>query len=239
MPLRNQRIYAGKPFQVIIVEAVRRDLLVDPKGRQTRPLLLAVLPSGVCRAGGIVRVGFGSAICLQMALGRKRPPSTRSGPDGGPFARVHAWDRARPARFRLASSDKLAAGGLGIEPLALFFTSRGLGIALCEQLVQGIAGPLLRLHDEALLLIAMPTVAPGCKCRMSSRAGGTASMTEPPTQSPLPTDMLSDTEVKLAMSGNGRGHSAYTRPRNRLSHGPLAGYSERGSCRRGVTAGDP
>jgi hypothetical protein len=27
----------------------------------------------------------------------------------------------------------------------------------------------------------MPTLAPGCNRRMSSKAGGTASMTEPPT----------------------------------------------------------
>jgi hypothetical protein len=35
-----------------------------------------------------------------------------------------------------------------MEPLALFFAARSLGIALREQLVQGIAGPLLWLDDQ-------------------------------------------------------------------------------------------
>src|ERR1700680_4995504 len=58
-----------------------------------------------------------------------------------------------PRFIRPVSLDELTAHGLTIEPflLFLFCASLGsprLGIALGEQLVQGIPAPLLRLHNE-------------------------------------------------------------------------------------------
>src|SRR6266852_8835739 len=89
------------------------------------------------------------------------PPETRSGPDAGPSARVLPWDQVRQARFRRASSDEFAPRRLVIEPFALFFATRCLGITLGKQLVQGIARPRLRLNDQP--------AAPDCEADPGAR----------------------------------------------------------------------
>src|SRR5215813_4096126 len=66
------------------------------------------------------------------------PQAIRSGLDG-----------VRPARFRRASSDPLAAYGLGVDPFAIFLSSRSLEIALHKQFIECIARPWLRFHDQA------------------------------------------------------------------------------------------
>src|SRR6266481_9198157 len=80
------------------------------------------------------------------------PPVTQSGPDGAPFAHAPAPDPAQPARFRPVSSDKLAARRLAFKPFALFLAAWGLCIALSQQLIQGIAWPRTRFHDQTSVL---------------------------------------------------------------------------------------
>jgi hypothetical protein len=65
-----------------------------------------------------------------------------------PLAHALGMDQARPAKFRRDSSEKLAAGRLGIEPLAFLFAAPSLRTAFCEQFGQGIAGSTARFYDH-------------------------------------------------------------------------------------------
>src|SRR6266481_80682 len=61
-------------------------------------------------------------------------------------------DQVQPAKFRHVSSDKLASRRLAFKPFSLVLVARGLCITLCQQLIQGIAGPWTRFHDQTSVL---------------------------------------------------------------------------------------
>jgi hypothetical protein len=69
----------------------------------------------------------------------------------------------------------------GLECFRASSCGRSLGIALGEQLLQRTAQASPRLHDNPAYFNCDAGLAPGCKCKISRSADGTASIAEPPT----------------------------------------------------------
>jgi hypothetical protein len=113
----------------------------------------------------------------------KFPPLVIGSTTGTLVARLKASGEGSrlTARSRHASSKRFASQGPAIKPRAFFFVARRFGVALGDKPVQCIAGPLLRRHYQTPALDS--DADPGSRPwrRMSSNAGGTAGMTEPPT----------------------------------------------------------
>src|SRR5215469_11325792 len=87
-------------------------------------------------------------------------PETRSEQDDALSVRAPAWDQARRARFLPASSDQFAAHRFARKPLALLLAAPDSRIALSEQLVQAIARPMLRFHNQPTALDCNPDFCP-------------------------------------------------------------------------------
>lgn len=77
-----------------------------------------------------------------------------------PFCSCPWWDQALLARFHRASLNKLTAHAAVIQPIAFLFATPSLWIALGEQLVQSVAGPLLRLNNQSSALDRQADLCP-------------------------------------------------------------------------------
>ena len=108
-------------------------------------------------------------------------PETRSELDGPLSVRAPAWHQARRARFLPASSGQFTAHGFARKPLSLLLAAPEFRIALSEQLIQAIARPMLRLHDQPTALDSDPDFCPRPQLQQVEQSRSTASMIEPPT----------------------------------------------------------
>ena len=88
---------------------------------------------------------------------------------------------SRPAESPRFPSRKFFADGPGIEPRTIIVGDLPGVLALREEFVQGVAWTRSRHYDESAALDPDVDLGPARSPRTSSGAGGTASMTEPPT----------------------------------------------------------